>query len=299
MGHGMMQLKHGLALFVLALNLGASPAATTTGSTSGPTTQRVFQASGPFTTGIAYKQVGEQKLFMLTQFPPGWTKDDHRPCVVLFFGGGWTSRWSSLYDEYADFLASKGLVVLRPDYRLGEIEPCIQDAKSAVRYARQHAAELGVDPQKIVASGGSSGGHLAMATALLPGFEEPSDVSSKPNAVIALCPVLDFTRPDSKTMKEKGLERAKAISPMSHLDGTELVPTLIVVGDKDTLVESCKTFAAKAKELHQPVELDIVPGGRHNFFNDEPGRGLLIGWSTEFLKKLGYLGDNDVANRNP
>src|SRR5690242_12016065 len=83
-------LQRLLILLPLAL-LAAAPAATT---------KRVWAPSGPFTTGIPYKTVAGTTLYMPTQFPEDWKPSDHRPCVVLFYGGGWTSRWSSLYDDY-------------------------------------------------------------------------------------------------------------------------------------------------------------------------------------------------------
>ena len=48
---------------------------------------------------------------------------------------------------------------------------CVEDAKSAVRWLRQNAAKLGIDPNRIVAAGGSAGGHIAACTGLAPGLE--------------------------------------------------------------------------------------------------------------------------------
>jgi acetyl esterase/lipase len=268
-------------LFLLTL-LAAAP---------GATTKRAWAPSGPFTTGIPYKTVEGVTLYMPTQFPKGWKAADRRPCVVLFYGGGWTSRWSSLYDEYADHLQSLGLVVLRPDYRLNNIEHCVEDAKSAVRYARAHAGELGIDPGRIVASGGSSGGHLAAATATIPTLDaagEDPGVSSKPDLLMILCPVLNLDNGRSEMGKAIGPERARAVSPMLHL-GEGLPPTLIMVAADDSLVAGCREFAARAKEMHLDCTLEVAPGGGHAFFVEEPGRSAAWRWSDEFLAKHHYL----------
>lgn len=259
---------------------------------AGPaTTKRTYSPSGPFTTGIPYKAVDATTLYMPTQFPKDWKPSDRRPCAVLFYGGGWTSRWSSLYDDYADHLQSLGLVVLRPDYRLNDIVHCIEDAKSAVRYARTHAAELGIDPEKIIATGGSSGGHLAAATATLPDFDSPDEdhhVSSKPNLLMIFCPVLNLANGRSDMGNALGPDRARAVSPTHHLT-KDLPPTLIMVAANDSLVAGCREFTARATELHLDCTLQIAATGGHAFFIEEPGQSATFGWTDTFLTEHKYL----------
>ena len=72
---------------------------------------------------------------------------------------------------------------------------CVDDGKSAVRWIREHADDLGIDPNKIVAAGGSAGGHVAACTAVINGYEtnsENMDISSKPNALVLFNPVIDW-----------------------------------------------------------------------------------------------------------
>jgi acetyl esterase len=79
-----------------------------------------------------------------------------------------------------------------PDER-ASVADCIEDAKDAVRYVRERAEELRVDTQRIVAGGGSAGGHLAAATAVVPDGEEPpsgKSISCKPNLLVLLNPAL-------------------------------------------------------------------------------------------------------------
>ena len=80
--------------------------------------------------------------------------------------------------------------------------------------------ELGIDANKIIASGGSAGGHLAAATALLEGVnaedgDEP--VSSKPNVLVLFNPVLDLTRLPQRTHTDLEDKRRKQLSPTLHL----------------------------------------------------------------------------------
>src|SRR6185295_7468462 len=121
-----------------------------------------------------------------------------RPCFLAIHGGGWTGGEPRRFYPFAAHFANLGMVGVSLEYRLIKVGTgvtpfdCAKDGRSAVRYLRQHAAELGIDPQKIIASGGSAGGHVAAATALFDGVDETSDdikVSSAPNAMVLYFPV--------------------------------------------------------------------------------------------------------------
>jgi acetyl esterase/lipase len=104
------------------------------------------------------------------------------------------------FEPQASHLARRGMVAARADYRVKSrhgVTPkeCVEDAKSAVRWMRAKASVLGVDPDRIVAAGGSAGGHLAACAAFAPGLEaneEDARISSKPNALVLFNPVLRF-----------------------------------------------------------------------------------------------------------
>ncbi|MEM8713895.1 MAG: alpha/beta hydrolase fold domain-containing protein, partial [Planctomycetota bacterium] len=71
---------------------------------------------------------------------------------------------------------------------------CVEDGKSAVRWIREHAAEIGVDPGRLAAGGGSAGGHVAAAIATVNGFNADQDdlsVSCVPEALVLFNPVFD------------------------------------------------------------------------------------------------------------
>ena len=102
--------------------------------------------------------------------------------MVFFFGGGWNGGSYTQFSRHADYLASRGMVAFAADYRTKskhktEPKACVSDGKSAVRWIRGNAAKLGVDPKKIIAGGGSAGGHVAATTATIKAFDESSDDS--------------------------------------------------------------------------------------------------------------------------
>ncbi|HWB00986.1 MAG TPA: alpha/beta hydrolase, partial [Pirellulales bacterium] len=144
-----------------------------------------------------YKQLGDTALKLYIFSPTGETAGQQRPAIVFFFGGGWSAGSPNQFAQHCRYLASRGMVAITADYRVAtrnnsQVVDSVRDAKSAIRWVREHAAELGVDPERIVAAGGSAGGHLAACTGTVEGFEhegETTAISSKPNAMILFNPV--------------------------------------------------------------------------------------------------------------
>ena len=118
----------------------------------------------------AAKTVGEIQLKLHVFSTEGGGR--RRPAIVFFFGGGWVGGNPSQFFPHCEHLAAKGMVAVSAEYRVKsrhQATPfdCVEDARSAVRYLRGHARELGIDPDRIAAGGGSAGGHLAAATGTL------------------------------------------------------------------------------------------------------------------------------------
>ena len=155
---------------------------------------------------------------------------------------------------------------------------------------RQNAAKLGVDPNRIVAAGGSAGGHIAACTALTPGLDAPGEdttISSKPNALVLFNPVLRF---GPQLMQRIGNDEAlgKAISPTLHL-AKDSPPALILFGTADWLLGQGKDFMEKSKELGHRAELFTAEGQPHAFFHRSPWYERTTQRMDEFLVSLGYL----------
>ena len=141
-----------------------------------------------------FKEVGGVQLRLHIFKPDGHRPEDSRAGVVFFFGGGWQGGNPGQFQEHSKHLASLGLVSICAEYRVKGKHgttpfECVADGKSAVRWVRAHAAELGIDPERIVAGGGSAGGHVAACTGTLREFDENDEdlrVSSRPNALALL-----------------------------------------------------------------------------------------------------------------
>ena len=121
---------------------------------------------------VVYKEIDGYLLKLSFYYPDTFKKGKKYPTMIFFFGGGWTGGSTAQFEDQAKYFASRGLITVLADYRVKNRHnttpfESVKDAKSAMRYLRIHAKEYGIHPNKIIASGGSAGGHLAAATTML------------------------------------------------------------------------------------------------------------------------------------
>jgi acetyl esterase/lipase len=286
-----------LTSLLLALSLPATAilAAEEAGSAAAPATSAPAENVKEF----VYKKTPQGELKIYVHLPPGWKASDKRPAIVFFFGGGWTGGTVGQFLPQAAYLATRGLVTARADYRVKSRQgttprECVEDAKSAVRWLRQKAGELGIDTAKVIAAGGSAGGHIAACTALVEGLDakdEDKSVSSKPDALVLFNPVVDLTNLGAAAAKAKASfdpEKAKEISPILYLK-KESPPMILFYGTSDQFVPQGRAMLARAKELGARVELYTAEGMPHGFFNKPPWTEITVRQADAFLASLGYL----------
>lgn len=250
----------------------------------------------PAAKPFIYKKTKETELKLYGYFPADWDASQKRPAIVFFFGGGWTGGRVTQFESQAKHLAGRGMVAFCADYRVKSrhgVSPdaCVEDAKSAIRYVRQNAAKLGVDPGKIISAGGSAGGHIAACTALCPGLDakdEDASFSSKPNALVLFNPVLSFSEASLSARVGNNAELVKLISPTQHLTA-DTPPTWMTFGKEDKLLAQAEEFLAKSKQLGNRAEIMLVDGVGHGFFNRPPHTDATTKQMDAFLVSLGCL----------
>jgi acetyl esterase/lipase len=208
---------------------------------------------------------------------------------LFFFGGGWAGGTPEQFYPQCIHLAQKGVVAFSAEYRVKnkhDTTPfeCVKDGKSAVRWIRTHAQDFRVDPDRIIASGGSAGGHVAACTALIHGFDEEStDVSSIPDVLVLYNPVIDTSKQGFgyRTLKD----RYREISPLEHVR-KDLPPTIIFQGAADTTTPPAghREFQRRMLEAGNRCRLELFEGEKHGFFN--PGRGKGYDTTTQMLDQF-------------
>jgi acetyl esterase/lipase len=252
--------------------------------------------AAPEVKTMTYKTVGDRELKIHIHYPPGWKASDSRPAIIFFFGGGWTGGKIEQFQPQADYFAARGLVAARADYRVKSrdgVTPdkCVEDARSAVRWMRRNAKQLGIDPKKLIASGGSAGGHLAACTMIANSVEAAGDdlsVSTVPQAMVLFNPVLSFDHEQIIGRINGDKELARKISPTLHLD-KKSPPALILFGTKDRLKIFGDEYWQKAETLGVRADKYLAEGQGHGFFNNSPWRERTLIAADKFLASLGFL----------
>jgi acetyl esterase/lipase len=217
---------------------------------------------------VLYKKTPQEDMYLYILRPENAPAGKPLPAVVCFTGGGWVNGDASGMIGNVAWWRDQGYIGISADYRVFKRHgttpmESVQDAKSAIRYVRAHAKELGVDPDRIIAEGGSAGGHLAACTALTPGHDEPGEdtaVSSKANALLLHNPVLGGSG--------AGLEFCTAhpdCAPVRNVCAG-LPPTVVSNGTKDKTTPLVTTlqFVDEMKKAGNQCELITVADADHS-----------------------------------
>lgn len=259
----------------------------------------------PIGNAMVYKTVAGRELHAYVLKPPGEKSADRHPAIVFFHGGGWEIGRGAptQFNAQSEYFSRRGAVCIQIEYRLvasnreeAPIAAC-QDAKSAIRWVRRHAAELDVDPERIVASGGSAGGQLAAFVGMVEGADDPADdpkISSRPAATVMFNPaLLQPGGADSKNLPPELLERYASISPYLHVSQDD-APGLILVGSRDPILPGpvLQSFQERCRAAGLKMEAVIYPGESHGFFGLSRSADRFFDTTVamdKFLVSLGLL----------
>jgi len=254
---------------------------------------------------LVYKSVGDIDLSLYSFRPADTDSAELLAGIVFFHGGGWAGGDPQQFFQQSRYLAERGMLAASAEYRLIEKHgttpfECVADGKSALRWLREHAEELTIDPERLAAGGASAGGHVAATAGLVPGFDDEggnTDVSSRPNALVLFNPVLDTTPSGWENGAKMLGNRARDLSPMHHVEAGA-PPCLLLHGRDDEAVpyENAERFCRRMQEAGNRCELVGYEGEGHGFFNAgrDDGTGPFLQTIREadaFLRSLGYLHD--------
>ena len=211
------------------------------------------------------------------------------PVLMYIHGGGWVGGTKeSRVLRILPYL-EMGWAVVNVEYRLGSVArapAAVEDVLCALRWVIQNAEQYNLDTSRIVTTGNSAGGHLALTTGMIPasagldrecpGSEELS-VAAIINwyGITEVGDLLDGANTRSYAVEwmgslENRFEIAERVSPMTYVRAG-LPPTLTIHGDADPTVPYQHAIALHEKldELGVSNVLHTVPGGGHGGFNRE------------------------------
>jgi acetyl esterase/lipase len=218
-------------------------------------------------------------------------RPERAPVLLQIHGGAWmVGRKDDQGLPLMTRLAAHGWVCVAASYRLSPkatFPDHLIDVKAAIRWIREHVAEYGGDPDFVVISGGSAGGHLSALAALTPGDPEYQpgfeDVDTRVQACVPFYGVYDFTDRrqhwnkslllpmlERAIMKRRRADDAGAFdraSPMSRVRA-DAPPFLVIHGTRDTLVpiDDARTFVELLRAVSkEPVAFAEIPGAQHAF----------------------------------
>lgn len=248
-------------------------------------------------TEVVFKLTPQAEL-KLHLYSPVMTSSNQLPAILFFFGGGWVNGSHQHFAPHSKYLASRGMVAVTADYRVknqhgtSPIE-AIQDARSALTYLAGNGKNFGIDTAKIAVGGGSAGGHLALATALIDDYDQNQALRYQPKALVLFNPVVN-TSSEGFGAKHFGADSIKA-SPIHQID-SDMPVTIIFHGKSDTTVpvENILELKEKMDSLGVPLELKLYPEQKHAFFNIGRQAGHLYFLKTlyetdKFLIEHGFL----------
>jgi len=216
------------------------------------------------------------------------------PGVILFHGGGWGGGSLSQFRKACEYFASRGLVCATAEYRMlskgeaaklpdGETRKrvCITDAKSAIRWFKQHADELGIDPQRVITGGGSAGGHISALATMNPGLNDPADPRDFDTSVVAYLWFNPAFSPDD--------EKDAEVDVLRFLR-KDVAPAIAFFGTEDTWLKGWTTAHEKLKSLgNTTTDLQFAQGQAHSFFNKDPWQTITLIAADRFLVQQGLL----------
>lgn len=212
-----------------------------------------------------------------------------QPALIYIHGGGWVggSKEASLMSLMPWF--ELGWAVINVEYRLGRVSiapAAVEDCLCALRWIGANASRYGVDVNKLVITGESAGGHLALTTGMIPdsaGLDRqcPGGPLPKAAAIVnwyGITDVADILEgPNRKSYAVAWLgslpnreEVARRVSPLTYVRAG-LPPTITIHGDADPTVPH--THALRLKEALDKAgvvnEFVSIPGGKHGGFTPQ------------------------------
>jgi acetyl esterase len=250
---------------------------------------------------IYKSEQGALRLFVFDQ-----SHQDKRlkPALIFLHGAGFSHNKvnPSQFQHHANYFSSLGIISIcveyRPSFLDGLYSPIdsISNAKSAIRWVRQNADILGIDPTKVVACGASAGGYLSLCCAMIHGFDDINDdlsIECSPNALVIFNGGVD-----SKVLIELFPGLSLDLVNANPIDAIKsaLPPSIFFHGtdDKNIPIGRIEQFIEKMRSHGNQINLEVFEGMGHGFFNYGNHENIpylrTVEQTKNFLEKQDLLG---------
>lgn len=244
----------------------------------------------------------------LDVYLPSGEWKNNRPAVLFIHGGGFKGGDKAEFRSAsvcAD-LARAGYVAVSCNYILstkdkpGVWPQNIADCREAVRWMRQNAGDLGIDPQRIAVAGGSAGGYLALMVGLTEekpelGGNPNAKISSKVSAIIDMYGVTGSGKYAKDMLVDFGADTDRVFSPLGHVT-TKSVPVLILHGNADKTVDIKESKNLEEALIKNKVDYNFVEveEGEHTFDLHPKGRGWKLSGTFKGQPESRTSNDPDI-----
>jgi len=256
---------------------------------------------------ITYAHTPERDL-ALDLYLPARAPATPLPAIVFVHGGGWQAGLRDSHAPQAIRMAAQGFAGITITYRLTPVArypAAVIDAKAAVRWVRAHAAEYGIDPDRIAIAGGSAGGQIAALAGVSEGvakFEpEGGGVSSRVQAIVNIDGLSDFTSEAARVNEDRAgvkLSPAGAWFGGSYAQKTALwreasptfyvnakTPPILFIGSgQERFSVGRDEMMAKLKAAGVATEVVLFPDTPHSFWLFDPWLDPTVDATVKFLR---------------
>lgn len=261
----MSRIYRTAAILFVPVVLGVAATAYTAGPGTLDVIDSLYPADGAAKVagGVAFGAHGERlDVWRSDKTPQG------APVIIFFHGGGWVKGSRGEYGWAGRAYASRGFVVVVPDYRKVpqvRFPAFVEDGADAVRWTVDNVARFGGDPSRIAVVGHSAGAHTVAMLTLDPQWLAKAGVPGAIKAAVGLSGPYDFYPFTGRAVAAMGQwPRPRETQPLAFAR-ENAPPMMLVTGTDDTTVrpKNARNLAAKLKEVGAPVELKEYAGQGH------------------------------------
>jgi acetyl esterase/lipase len=250
-----------------------------------------------------YKISHGQPQKMEVYFPQSHGSGTNKvPGILLFHGGGWKGGDLNQFRYACAYFAKRGLVAATANYYMHSEDEakalprdvsrkraCVTDGVSALRWFKQHADELGIDPNRIVIGGGSAGGHIALLATLQRELDDPADPKEIDTSVLGYLFFCSAFTTDGKD-NDKTVDAFAQLKP-------GIAPSLFLFGEQDSWLPATEKLVPALRKTGARAELLVADKVGHMFFMQPGWYDTALTECDRFLVSLRVLSGEPLVHK--